>query len=102
MIHYILTLFNKDHSLIQKRQEIRKVFDRIRNGGKSGHSFKDFDNYDVTTLKIENDRIEIDVQESGTSWHPWVGRILANKHAMRQYCHGMSLNHMFKWIRHTN
>lgn len=97
MAHYTLTLINKDPNLdlTQRRLDIDQVFRHIHNGGKAGHSFKDL--HDYRDLQVRKDNIEVDVREAGNSWHRWVGRILANDHGMRQYCHGRSKRHMFKW-----
>ncbi|MCJ7674580.1 MAG: hypothetical protein MUO33_05445 [Sedimentisphaerales bacterium] len=97
MIHYTLTLINKDRNLdlTQKCLDIEQVFRDIDNGGVTGHSFKDLDRYEA--LQIRKEHIEVDVQESGTSWHRWVGRILANEHGMREYCHGENKDRMFQW-----
>jgi hypothetical protein len=97
MKHYTLTLYNKSPhlDLTQKRPEIKEVLEFIDNGGKTGRSFKDLHHYEIS--QILKDHIEVNVEESGTSWHPWVGRILANEHGMRKFCHGKNKNHMFKW-----
>jgi len=97
MIHYSLTLINKDRNLdlTQKRVDIEQVFRYIDNGGATGHRFKDLDRYEA--LQIRKDQIEVDVQESGKSWHRRVGRILANKYRMRKYCHEKNKHQMFRW-----
>jgi hypothetical protein len=97
MIHYTLTLMNKSCNLdlTQKRLDIEQVFQCIDDGGKSKHSFKDLHRYQA--LQIRKDHIEVKVHESGKSWHAWVGRILANDHGMREYCHGNNKDSMFKW-----
>jgi hypothetical protein len=97
MKHYTITLISKSPNLdlTEKSQDIKKVFRDIDNGGKTGHSFKDLHYYQ--DLHIHKDNIEVDVREAGNSWHPWVGRILANDHGMRGYCHGTNKDRMFKW-----
>ena len=97
MKHYTITLINKNHSLdlTQKRQEIEEVFELLDNGGKTGNSFEDL--HRCQTLQIQRDSIEAQVEESGKSWHRWVGRILANDYGLREYCHGRNKRHMFKW-----
>jgi len=97
MALYTLTLMNKDPNLdlTQKRLDIKQVLQHIEKGGKAGNSFKDL--RCCQSLQIHKDSIEVEVQESGNSWHRWVGRILANEHGMRKYCHGWNKRHMFKW-----
>jgi hypothetical protein len=97
MIHYTLSLINKSPNLdlIQKRLAIDQVFQHIRNGGVTKRSFKDLQHYQPP--QIRKDSIEVDVEEFAKSWHPWVGRILANDHGMRGYCHGTNKDRMFKW-----
>ena len=97
MIHYTLTLINNSHNLdlTQKSLDIQQVFRYIHNGGAPGHSFKDFHHYQA--LQIRRGHIEVDVRESGKSWHRWVGRILANDRGVREYCHGQSKERMFEW-----
>jgi hypothetical protein len=100
MIHYTITLINKspNHDLTKKRLAIEQVFQYILNGGVTKHSFKDL--HHCQDLHIHKDNIEVNVHEAGNSWHPWVGRILANDHGMREYCHGTNKSRMFKWNRH--
>jgi len=97
MIHYTLTLINKNPNLdlTQRRSDINQVFQHIDDGGKAGHSFKDLRDYQ--NLQVHKGDVEVDVRESGNSWHPWVGRILANDYGMRAYCQRKNENHMFKW-----
>jgi hypothetical protein len=97
MKHYTLTLYNKDQNLnlTQKRPDIEQVFRHIHDGGEAKHSFKDLHRYRIS--QILKDHIEVDVEESGTSWHRWVGRILANDYGMREFCHGEDKRHMFRW-----
>ena len=97
MKQYTITLINKSPNLdlTQEHFAIEQVFQHIHNGGKTGNSFKDLHQYEI--LQIRKSSIEVDVEESDKSWHRWVGRILANDHGMREYCHGMNKRHMFKW-----
>lgn len=97
MKHYTITLINKSPNLdlTQKHLAIEQVLQHIEKGGKAGNSFKDLRRCQI--LQIHRDRIEVEVWESSNSWHPWVGRILANEHGMREYCHGRNKSHMFKW-----
>jgi hypothetical protein len=73
MMHYTLTLIDKSPNLdlTQKRSDIEQVFRHIRDGGATKRSFKDLHYYQ--DLQVRKDNIEVDVQESGKSWHPLGG-----------------------------
>ena len=96
-MHYTITLLNKSSNLdlTHKRLAIEQVFQHILNGGVTKRSFKDLHYY--KNLHIHKGNIEVNVREAGNSWHPWVGRILANDHGMREYCYGTNKSRMFKW-----
>jgi hypothetical protein len=98
--HYNITLINKSPNLdlTQKCQDIKEVFRYINNGGQTKHRFGSLVRY--KKLQIRKSNIDVDVEESSKSsksWHPWVGRILANNYGMRSYCHGKNKHRMFKW-----
>ena len=97
MKHYTITLINKSPNLdlTQKQLDIKKVFQHIEDGGATKRSFKNLHHCQV--LQIRRSNIDVAVEESTKSWHPWVGRILANDHGMRGYCHGTNMARMFKW-----
>lgn len=99
MVHYILKLISRDSNLdlTRKKNDIHSVFRSIRDGGHSGQSFQDLDEYKI--VQIQRDHIVIDVSESGDAWHPHVGKFLANDHDMREYCDPKNRERMFKWMR---
>jgi len=97
MKHYTITLINKNPNLdlTRKQLDIKQVFQHIEDGGATKRSFKSM--HRCLDLKIRKSNIDVAVEESTKSWHPWVGRILANDHGMRGFCHGTNMARMFKW-----
>lgn len=98
MTRYNLRLINIDPqlSLIRKSKEIDKVFQFICSGGTTGRKFRDLEKYSV--VEIEKRDIVVEASESSKSWHRFVGRFLANKFGMRNFCDPNNSRRMFEWM----
>lgn len=96
MNKYKLQLVKNEMNLLDKCCEVKEVIDYIGQHGEDGANFLNVKHIELIT--ISQNYLEIEVDESDSKWHKYVGRILANNHGMRDYCNPNDDSEMFKWI----
>ncbi len=97
MVNYRLSLMDihAGIDLTKEKSAIQGVFNDILQGGPSGTAFKEVAAIDF--IDIKKDSMIISVNESGTKWHAWVGKKLANDYGKRYLCLSANPEKMFNW-----
>ena len=76
-------------------REILWTLDYLENGGKTGTKFTDL--VEIEKVSIHEDKLILHVEEVGTDWHRFLGKLLVSKFSMREFCLETDLSRMFRW-----
>ena len=100
-VNYRLSLLDSHDSidLTREKSAIQSVFNEILQGGPTGRAFGEVSAIDIIDTK-KNSMI-ISVNETGTKWHAWVGKKLANDYGKRHLCLSENPEKMFIWERYN-
>ena len=96
-MYYQLTLVNQNPSLDFEEKEpyIREVIEHIAHGGMTGTSYSDVKN--LKAVSISKREIVLQLNETDTTWHAWVGKQLVKYPGMRRFCDPSNSERMFIW-----
>lgn len=100
-VNYRLSLLDSqaDIDLTREKSAIQSVFNAISQGGKGGKAFQEVTAIDI--IDIKKNSMIISVNETGTKWHAWVGKKLANDYGKRHLCLSENPKKMFIWEKYN-